>query len=629
MDEKTETGNLMVKLNAKLESLVETLVPVRTALVFVSTLFTVVLSFLLAFYIRHEFTFATEEATFIPKILLVVVVVKMVVFHFFRLYEGMWRYVSISDLWRMLMGNLVGSAIVLAVVAWGRHRFTPGFSLNVLVVDCMLCFLAMSGKRVLMRVVRESAAKAGGQKLVRTLLLGSPDSLNTFLQALGAAPSKHKIIGLLSDNMKIGHSMRGVPVLGKTTSAAKCAVKHDASEILLLPPYSTPSVIRSVLDDLERREKNCELRMVPSYADIADGKIDVSHVKEVEIEDLLGRKPVRLDRKDVAEFARGHSIMVTGAGGSIGRELCMQLAAYKPSKLVLFELSEYNLYSITEDLSATTDMKIEQVLGDVRNASDLDAAISRNNVHAIFHAAAYKHVPIMEENAVMAVRTNIFGTATLADIAEKHAVERVVIISTDKAVNPTSVMGATKRVAERVVLERPAKGTEFVVVRFGNVLGSSGSVIPRFKKQLRNGGPITVTSKNMVRYFMSIPEAVDLLLQAAAVGKDRDIMVLEMGKPVKIYDMARRLIELSGLAPEKDIDIEIIGMRPGEKEFEELLTDEERVDKTPYDKIYVGKKRPGKAPQIDLGKLASLNSPKDIRDTLAELVPENQFDSAG
>jgi len=629
MEERAPGGGIIVELNSRLESLVESLVGVRTALVFISTFFTVAISFLLAFYLRHDFSFATPEAQYIPQVLLIVLAVKLLAFYLFRLYEGMWRYVSISDLWKILMANIVGSALSIAIVAAARHRFAPGFSLTVLVIDAMLCFLAMSGKRVLTRVIREAAAKASGERDVRTLLMGGIDSLNVFIQALNATPSRRMIIGVLTDDMKIGHSIRGVPVLGKASSAAKCAKKHNASEILLLPPYSTPSSIRNILEDLERREKKCALRMVPSYVDIADGKVDVSNVKEVEIEDLLGRKPVRLDREDVAKFVKGRSIMVTGAGGSIGRELCLQLSAYEPAKLILFELSEYNLYAIMEDLrSSRQGVELIGIIGDVREPEDLDSAISRNAVNTVFHAAAYKHVPLMEENPLMALRTNIIGTANLADAAERNSVERVVVISTDKAVNPTSVMGATKRVAERIVLERPKKKTEFVVVRFGNVLGSSGSVIPRFKKQLREGGPITVTSENVVRYFMSIPEAVDLLLQAAAVGGDRDIMVLEMGEPVRIYDMARKLIELSGLEPGKDIEIEIIGMRPGEKEYEELLTDDEKVDKTPYDRIYVGKKRPGNAPTVDLNALQSAASSDNVRSILQTLVPENQFDSA-
>jgi FlaA1/EpsC-like NDP-sugar epimerase len=626
-----EKMSLILSINGKLERIVVALFPIRTILVFISSIFTVILSFLLAFYFRHDFSFASSESVYIPRILLIVLVTKLLIFAFFKLYEGMWRYVSIFDLSKILMANILSSLFLIFLIRFIRADFAPGFSLNVLVIDFMICFLVMSGKRMLARVIRESAARAAGIKDVKTILLGSTDSLNHVIQALTASPSKRRIIGVLNDEIKIGSTIRGITVLGKTTSAAKCAKKHDASEILLLPPFSTPSAIKSILDELELRGKKCELRMIPSYTDIADGNISVSHIKEVEIEDLLGRKPVRLDRSDVAKFAKGKKIMVTGAGGSIGSELCNQIAAYKPAKVVLFELSEFNLYSISGQLQRSyPELDIVSIIGDVRCLEDLEKAITENSVDTIYHAAAYKHVPLMEANPAMAVRTNVFGSANLADAAEKCGIKRVVIISTDKAVNPTSIMGATKRIAERIVLERDKKGTEFVVVRFGNVLGSSGSVIPRFKQQLKEGGPITVTSKNVVRYFMSIPEAVDLLLQAGAVGKDRDIMVLEMGEQIRIYDMAKKLIELSGMVPDQDIKIEIVGMRPGEKEYEELLADEEKVEKTPYDRIYVGKKRSTKLPDIDFEKLKKSSENIDtLKEHLSTLIPENKFDEAG
>ncbi|NOY74791.1 MAG: polysaccharide biosynthesis protein [Kiritimatiellaeota bacterium] len=630
MPNNEETTSLIVELNHYLEKMVDMLVPIRTFLVFASSFVTVVFSFLLAFYFRFDFSFSAEETSFIPTVLLLVIVVKMTSFYFFRLYEGMWRYVSITDILKIFISNLIASAVLIISLYLLRARFAPGFSLNVLVIDFLICFLVMSGKRMLTRVIRESAARVAGKHEIRSIILGDTESTNSLIQALNSAPSNRDIIGILSDDIKIGHSLRGVTVLGRTSSAAKVAKKHNASEILILPPFSTPSTLKTILEDLEQREKKCDLRMVPSYADIADGKISVSNIKEVEIEDLLGRKPVKLDRTDVARFAENKTIMVTGAGGSIGSELCHQIASYSPTKLVLFELSEFNLYTISGKLARNhPDVSVVSVIGDIRDAAGLDEAMKNNGVDTIFHAAAYKHVPLMELNPKMAVRTNILGTANLADVAERRGIERVVIISTDKAVNPTSVMGASKRVAERIVLERPSNKTEFVVVRFGNVLGSSGSVIPRFREQLKDGGPLTVTSENVVRYFMSIPEAVDLLLQAAAIGSDRDIMVLEMGEQIKIYDMARKLIELSGLKPDEDIEIKIIGLRPGEKEYEEILTDEEMVDKTSAERVYVAKKRGTTPPPVVLEKLRGFRGNiAELRAIFAEFIPENKFDEA-
>ncbi|MCK5845611.1 MAG: polysaccharide biosynthesis protein, partial [Victivallales bacterium] len=491
MPEKKEKESLILELNRLLEATVDRLVPIRTFLVFASSLLTVVLSFLLAFYFRFDFSFTAEETPLIPTVLLILIVVKMTSFYFFRLYEGMWRYVSIADILKIFTSNLIASAATIIFLYFLRAKVAPGFSLNVLVIDFLICFFAMSGKRMLTRVIRESAARVYGKHEIRSIILGSTDAINSLIQALNSSPSNRDIIGILSDEIKIGHSLRGVTILGKTSSAAKVAKKHNATEILILPPFSTPSTFKTILEDLEKREKKCELRMVPSYTDIADGKISVSNIKEVEIEDLLGRKPVKLDRTDVANFAKDKCILVTGAGGSIGSELCHQLASYSPTKLVLFEMSELNLYTISGKLARRhPNANIVPIIGDVREREDIEKAIVSNEVDTIFHAAAYKHVPLMEDNPEMAVRTNILGTANLAETAERCGIKRVVVISTDKAVNPTSIMGASKRIAERIVLERSPKGTEFVVVRFGNVLGSSGSVIPRFREQLRDGGPL-------------------------------------------------------------------------------------------------------------------------------------------
>jgi len=630
-DEKTKFSFIM-ELNNFLERTVTFLIPVRTGLVFISSLFTVILSFLLAFYFRHDFTFSVPESEYITKVIYFVIAVKLIVFFIFRLYEGMWRFVSISDIIRIFTANFISSAIIITGLYFFRASYAPGFSLNVVVIDFLICFFAMCGKRIVTRIIREAASKASGQQDIRTILVGKSDNLNQLIQAFSANPSKRRIIGVLADDLKTGHSLRGVTILGKPYSAAKCAKKHNASEILLLPPYSTPSNIKKILNDLEERNKSCDLRMIPSYMDIAEGDINISHIKEVEIEDLLGRKPVQMNRDDVAQFVKGRTIMISGAGGSIGSELCIQLAAYQPEKLILFELSEYNLYEISNRLNDKyQNLNIVSIIGDVREKNDIKQALEANKVQVIFHAAALKHVPLMEANPAMAVRTNVFGSVNIADMAEKCSVERMVMISTDKAVNPTSVMGATKRLAERIILERPKGKTDFVVVRFGNVLGSSGSVIPRFKEQLRSGGPLTVTSKEVVRYFMSIPEAVDLLLQAAVIGNDRDIMVLAMGEQINIYEMAKKLIELSGLEPDVDIKIKITGLRPGEKKYEELLTDEEKVDCTPYDRIYVAKKLKTSATEISLEHLKNLLNEKDPRHLKNEIsiyIPENKFDSA-
>jgi len=466
---------------------------------------------------------------------------------------------------------------------------------------------------------------------VRTLILGSPQAANKLIHSIGS-DGRRDLLGIVTEGVRPGQSLRGVRILGGIAETGSWARKLVVSEILLLPPYSTPAGIREIMAQLEQEDAQCTLRMVPDYTAIADGQIDVSHIRNVEIEDLLGRQPVKLDRTDVAAFVRGKSIMVTGAGGSIGGELCRQLAAYGPARLTLFELSEFNLYDLNRRLrQAHPGLPLACVIGDVRDPAQLRRALADNAVEVLFHAAAYKHVPLMEENPARALETNVLGTAATLAAAEAAGVRRFVLISTDKAVCPSSVMGASKRLAERVALERPPAGTEFVVVRFGNVLDSSGSVIPLFKQQIREGGPVTVTSENVVRYFMSIPEAVVEDHDVAVIGRDRDIMVLEMGQQVRIYDMARRLIELSGLTPDKDIEIRITGLRPGEKEYEELLTDEEKVERTPFDRIYVARKDPAARAPVDLDAVRALADnadPAAIRAALAALIPENKFDEA-
>ncbi len=595
--------------------------------------FTVAISIVLAFYLRFEFQFPVDEIKSLEKVIPIAILTKLIIFHFFHIYSGMWRYVSIYDLVQIFLANLVSSIILFIIVATWQQEYFAGFSRSVIVLDFMICFFAISGKRVLVRVIREASAKSKEQKTLRTLIIGSSGASNTLIHTFSINPGKREIIGILNNDVTPNVSIRGVPFIGKTDEVARFVKELNISEILLLPPYSTPGNIRTVMDRLESLDiTDCNLRMIPSYKDIAEGSFDVSHIKNVEIEDLLGRKPVKLDRTEVAAFVKGKSVMVTGAGGSIGSELCRQLAAYGPSKIVLFEISEFNLYEIDRNLrNSHPEIEIISLIGDIRNFDNVSNALRNNHIDILYHAAAYKHVPLMEANPFASIETNVLGSDAVVRACEAGLVKRMIMISTDKAVCPTSIMGASKRLAERIILERGQAGSEFVVVRFGNVLDSSGSVIPLFKEQIKKGGPVTVTSKDMTRYFMSIPEAVDLVLQAGVIGHDRDIMVLEMGEPVKIYDMARKLIELSGLAPDKDIKIDIVGLRPGEKEYEELLADEEKVSRTPFDRICVARKEKiPSAPPVDtdvIREIIARNDVDGIRRLLKEYIPENKLGS--
>ncbi len=628
MNTAKKTGKTIALLNESLEYLVRHFFPAKTFIVFVTTTFTIILSMLLSFYLRFEFRFPAEEISSLERVLPVAVVLKLFVFSLFRIYSGLWRYVSIHDLIKIFFANLAASIALFVLVNTWHETYFEGFSRSVLVLDFLICFLGVSGKRVLARIIRESASNKEGSGL-RTLLLGSSAAANSLIHAISATSGSRKIVGILSDELKPGTTIRGVRALGGISETGKAAAEKNVSEILLLPPYSTPKVIQDIVARLEEVSCTCELRMIPVYSDIADGNIDFSAIKRVEIEDLLGRKPVKLDNERIRGFVRDKSVMVTGAGGSIGSELCRQIASYNPSKLVLFELSEFNLYEIERKLKDLfPHLEMLPAIGDVRSEKILIETMQNAATEIVFHAAAYKHVPLMEANPAACIETNVFGTYSVLEACKKAGVGRMVMISTDKAVRPTSIMGASKRIAERIVLESQHDGVERVVVRFGNVLGSSGSVIPLFKQQLAEGKPLTVTSRDVVRYFMSIPEAVDLVLQAGAIGRDGDIMLLEMGEPVRIYDMARQLIELSGLVPEKDVEIKIIGLRPGEKEYEELLTSGEEAEKTSLDRIFVARKGKATAAPVNIHALMESvrKDPRSIKSILSSFIPENKFD---
>jgi FlaA1/EpsC-like NDP-sugar epimerase len=612
-----------------LEELVAALFPIKTFLVFITTALTVAVSLMTAFYLRFEFQFPVKEIVSLERAVPVFIIVKLSIFFLFRIYSGMWRYVSIYDLIQIFLANLVSSIVIFLLVVFWQTTYFAGFSRSVIVLDFLICFFAVSGKRILARIIREASSKERSGETIKTLIVASSSSANSLIHAFSSNMGRREFCGIISDQIKENLRIRGVPTLGKVEAAAKIAKKLSINEILLMPPYSTPAFIKNIMEQLEQEDVKCALRMLPAYADIASGAINVSNIKNVEIEDLLGRRPVKLDNTEVAKFAKGKTVMVTGAGGSIGSELCRQIASYNPARLVLFELSEFNIYETSRKLREDfPSLPIESIIGDIRCERDLDAAMAGKNIDIVYHAAAYKHVPLMEENPLMAFETNVLGSAKVFDASERHKAKRVIIISTDKAICPTSIMGASKRLSELIVMERHRGTTEFVVVRFGNVLDSSGSVIPLFKEQIRKGGPVTVTSKNVMRYFMSIPEAVDLVLQAGAIGHDREIMVLDMGEPVKIHDMAKKLIELSGFIPGRDIEIKIVGMRPGEKEYEELLADEEKVHRTPYDRIFVARTSESGAAPVDIAKITNLTANSDIgalRKLLKKHIPENKF----
>ena len=442
------------------------------------------------------------------------------------------------------------------------------------------------------------------------------------------------IVGVWSEEENLPNTrIHGVRIYdNRSHDVAALAADLRPDSILLLPPYNRPRQINELMSKVAAAGISCSFRTIPSLGDFTSGHLAASSIRNVSIDDLLERGQVIFDRVDVRRFLKGKTVMITGAGGSIGSEISRQVASYEPQALVLFEQSEFGLYSIEHELQRKyPNLPLIAIAGDVRRAESIRRAFREaGRIDVIYHAAAYKHVPLMEKNVPACFHTNVIGTACLAREAVAAGVDRFVMISSDKAVRPTSIMGATKRLAERVINEMDAGSTTFVSVRFGNVLGSSGSVVPLFKNQIAAGGPVTVTTPDMRRFFMTIPEAVDLVLEAGTTGRHREIMVLEMGEEIRIADLARRLIELSGLIPDKDIRIEFTGLRPGEKEYEEIITADENVVKTAADKIYVMTKNldavkgaPVNLTEID--RLVQQGDSEELRRMAALCIPDNMF----
>ncbi len=590
-----------------------------------------VLTYYLAYWLRFDGAIPKPFLQTYTRTLLPFVVIHISAFAGFRLYTGIWSYFSLHDVIRILQALcLAFSGFVVAV--WLQHgdRFA-GFPRSVAIMEFFLLAAWMIGGRLTVRWLREyyagrNAADMGG----RVLLVGSLEELNFLIPTLASATAELRgsVVGIVTDEpARHRLTLRGIPVRGPIADVGRLARLTRADCILIVPPYTRPADMNRIVSACEAEGVSCEFRMIPAWRDLATGKIKVSPIRRVEVEDLLGRAEHRFDRAEVRSAIAESNILVTGAGGSIGSELVRQIVPYEPATLVLLDNSEFNLYAVDRAIRREQpDRRIVSVVGDAGDAVLMTRLLREYRIRILYHAAAYKHVPLMETNVPSCVSNNTLATATLATVAEAVGVERMVLISTDKAVRPSSVMGASKRLAERIVLERPRNRTTFVVVRFGNVLGSSGSVVPLFRQQIAEGGPVTVTTENATRFFLSIPEAVDLVLQASVIGQDRDIMVLEMGKPVRVADLARHMIELSGLRVGTDIAIVYTGLRPGEKEHEELMTADENVVRTPYEKIWVLRAPPDScAPPVDCDRLAALVREQDaeaLRRELARLIPE-------
>jgi len=544
-----------------------------------------------AYWLRFNLAVPSEFQAAALSTLLWVVPLQAAVFWHFGLYRGIWRFASLPDLKRIVLA--VGLAALLIPLVLVLFRVSAIVPRSVLILDPLLLVILMGGSRLAYRAWKEHRLTGMLHPDSKPVLVAGAGSAADFLlRELARNPAGFHVVGLLDDSRdKQGRLVQGIPVLGTLADVATWAEKMEVDDVVLALPSAAHTVRKRITQVCA--EAGLNVMTIPSLEDLVAGRVSVSSLRRIELDDLLGRDPVQLDDSGLHRLLTGQVVMVTGAGGSIGSELCRQIARFAPAKLVLFEQSELALYAMEQELPQRfRGLQIAPVIGDVKNAAWVNQVMAEHHPAVVFHAAAYKHVPLMENaNAWEAVKNNVLGTQVVAAAAQAHGVAKFVMISTDKAVNPTNVMGATKRLAEMACQAmQQVSGTRFVSVRFGNVLGSSGSVIPKFQKQIEAGGPVTVTHPEITRYFMSIPEAAQLVLQAGLMGEGGEIFVLDMGEPVKIAELAKMMIRLSG-ADEDRIRIEYTGLRPGEKLYEELLADDESTLPTPHPKLRVAKAR--------------------------------------
>ena len=577
------------------------------------------------FSLRWNFELDRSTQIILFQTLPAVLAVQVGCFVYFGLYRGIWRYASIHDM--RLIAMSVGTSALIIPILLLLWRNGLGVPRSLYFLNPLLLILFMCAGRLLYRWWKEKAMGAKGVEPQPVILLGAGNAALSLIDELNRNPYWY-VIGVLDDNPnKVGRQMGGVRILGHWEQLEQIARDSNCKHAVLAVGATNHATRRRVFELCERA--HIKLLVIPDVQELMSGQVKVSQIRYVDVDDLLGRDPVSLDTGGLRQMLEGKSVLVTGGGGSIGSELCRQIARFKPGQIIVYELSEFALYRVTEDLKrAFPEQRLVPIVGDIKDAARLQEIFERHRPTIVYHAAAYKHVPILEENnAWQAVRNNAWGTRVLADVASRFDIEHFVYISSDKAVNPTNVMGATKRLAEMILQYQHSMATlPMVLVRFGNVLGSSGSVIPKFREQIANGGPITVTHPDITRYFMSIPEATQLVLQAGLMGRGGETFVLDMGQPIRIVDLARTMVRLSGYT-EADIPIAFTGLRPGEKLFEELLADNEKTLPTPHAKLRVSRPIDPPGTSWDISVKRWLESPgpvgdAEVRQMLTLWVPE-------
>lgn len=565
--------------------LTELILKYRRIVVLGVNLLLITVANLSAYLLRFDWIIPPEYLHTIVKTLPLIIIIRLITFHFYEVNTGLWRYVSIRDLLQIIKGVVVSSAVISFIIypALGLYSYPR----SLLILDGILLVGLMGGIRVGIRLFREKS-KFNLVERKPVLVYGAGDAGELLVRDMLNNSYSYEPLGFIDDDKrKAGLRIHSVPVLGTGKDLNNLIKKYNPEEIIIAIPSAKPVQMRTIMHECKKH--NVILKTLPSMHDIISGQVSVKHIRDISVEDLLFREPVSVNSENIRDLVYGKKVLVTGAAGSIGSELCRQILKYNPKHLVLYDRNENGLYQIDLELGAKHSRDIfSAVIGDICDANRLYMKFKKYQPQIVFHAAAYKHVPLMEDNLIESIKNNVLGTWNLVEIVEQSGVETFVQISTDKAVNPTSMMGVSKRIAEMVsrYMNR-SSATNFIVVRFGNVLGSNGSVVPLFKEQISKGGPITVTHPDIQRYFMTIPEAVQLVLQAAYIGKGGAVFVLDMGDPVKIVDLAKNLITLHGLVPEQDIKIVFSGLRPGEKLYEELFDEDEKILATSHKKIFM------------------------------------------
>lgn len=546
----------------------------------------VICAYILAFYLRLDFKIDSSFWQVIIKTLPVLISIKMVILGYFGLYSGLWRYASIDDIWRILKAHVLAMLCFIPAIAF-FYTFA-GFPRSIFVLDCILSFCFVAGIRFVTRLLREKFRPVIGSKQKRAIIVGAGAAGVMVLREARINPKVNiEVVGFIDDDPhKKNLRIQGIGILGTRHNIASIVDRYGIDEVIIAIPSASGEAIRDIISYCQL--PNIKIKIVPELHKILGGDLEV-RPREVKPDDLLGRETVVIDEYDIKKYLKDRRVLITGAAGSIGSELCRQVINFSPAEVILIDHNENNLYFLVIELREKyANFNIQSVVGDINDIGMLKETFSKYRPQVVFHAAAYKHVPLMEDNPIAAVKNNAIGSRNIIYAAHHYKVERFVLISTDKAVNPVNIMGFSKRLAE-IFLQAKAKRskTKFMAVRFGNVLGSDGSVVPLFKKQIEAGGPVTITHPDATRYFMSIKEAALLVLQAGALGAGGEIFILDMGEQIKIIDLAKDLVTLSGLELGKNIFIEYIGLRPGEKIREELLLDKDKDKTTKHNKIYI------------------------------------------